>query len=245
MSGLRNMQISLRDTIAFGPSACPVNLFGGPVDNVIKGLKVHANAISFARLTALEATFPRARDWVGHGHFNDLSRRFIEGGGGPAEPLALIGRDFPDWLVVQDQDKTLIALARFEWLWLRSYNAAEADAMALGTLAGKAVADILKTKVVRHPSAACVKNEAGVAVALGLCPVNEATAILITRPEEAIKITMIPWLHERLFQAVDTASSIGMMLSIASKSAPEDDLFAAFIDLINAGAFILRGDDWC
>lgn len=242
MSALLNTEIAIRNTIAFGPSACPSNLFSGSVDNVIRGLKVHANTISCARLSALEASFARARDWIGHDAFNDLSRRFIDGGGGIAEPLAQIGRDFQGWLIVQGEDQTLIALARFEWLWLKAYHAAEAEAMTVGAFAGKGIADILNTRIARHPAAAMVTNEAELALALGLDQPHEASAILITRPEEAVKITPVPPLQATLFQATTMVVSIGEILEAASENAREDELLMALTDVINAGAFILWRD---
>lgn len=245
MSPLRNAQIAVRDTIAFGPAVCPVNLFGGSADKVIRGLKVHANTISFARLTSLEASFPRARDWIGDGVFNDLSRRFIEGGGGTTEPLAQIGRDFSNWLAVQGQDPTLIALVRFEWLWLQSYHAAEADAMVIGALAGKNIADILTTQIARHPAAHIVANEADLAVALGLGRQNDASAILVTRSEEAVMITPISPVQESFFHAATTLTSIGDLLETAPENSGDDRLLTALIDLITEGAFILQGDDVC
>lgn len=246
MSALLNTEIAIRNTIAFGPSACPSTLFSGSVDKVIRGLKVHANTISFTRLSSLEASFPHARDWTGQAVFNELSRRFIDGGGGIAEPLAQIGRDFPDWLVVQGEDQTLIALTRCEWLWLQSYHAAEADAMTVGALAGKGIADILNTRIARHPAAAMVANEAELALALGLDRPHEASAILITRPEEAVKITPVPPLQATLFQATTTmVVSIGEILEAAPENAREDELLMALTDVINAGAFVLWGDQQC
>ncbi len=42
----------------------PDDLFAGPHERVLVGMKVHANTISHARLVALEETFPRTRDVI-------------------------------------------------------------------------------------------------------------------------------------------------------------------------------------
>ncbi len=242
MRALHNPQTAMRDTLAFGPSACPPHLFGGNVAEVVRGLKVHANTISYARLTSLEASFPRARDWIGHASFNDLSRRFVEGGGGVAEPLALIGRDFAAWLAVQGQHQTLVALARYEWLWLQVYHAAEADAMRVAAFAGKDDIAIMSTHVARHPASAYVLNGARLDVALGLGDGIDAAAVMISRPDAEMTVTPLPPLQLALFEAVAAPTTIGAMLEAASDDAREDELFTALIALINAGAFIQTGD---
>ena len=245
MLALHKPQTAMRDTLAFGPSVCPPHLFGGDVAEVVRGLKVHANTISHARLTSLEASFPRARDWIGDAPFNDLSRRFIEGGGGIAVPLAQIGFDFPDWLVVQGQDETLVALARFEVLWLRSYHAADAMALTITAFADKIVADILAINVARHPAAVLAVNQASLDVTLGLGRLSGVPALLISRPEADVVITPLPSLQSSLFQAIAAPISIGAMLEAASQDTNEDDLFSALIGLINAGALICEGESLC
>ncbi len=245
MRALLNTQTAMRDTIAFGPAVCPPHLFGGAVDHIVRGLKVHANTISHARLTSLEASFPRCRDLIGHGVFNDLSRRFIEGGGGATVPLAQIGSDFSDWLVVQNQDQTLVALARFEWLWLQSYHAAEADALTIAAFAEKPIADVLAITVARHPASVLAMNEASLDVALGLGCLSDVAALLISRPEADVIITPLPLLQMELFQVAAAPTSIGAMLDTASEDTNEDELFSALIGLINAGALICEGEILC
>ena len=84
-------QAAIAATLLRGPDHLPAGLFAGDRAAVLRGLRVHANTISHARLVALEDTFPRTRDYLGEGEFNRLSRAFIDGGGAQGRSLALIG----------------------------------------------------------------------------------------------------------------------------------------------------------
>ena len=57
MLSLEAIEAKFIDTINNGPDVLDPALFAGPLDRVLIGLKTHANTISHARLTALEATF--------------------------------------------------------------------------------------------------------------------------------------------------------------------------------------------
>lgn len=108
---LEREQAAIAATLLHGPDHLPAGLFAGDDNAVLRGLRVHANTVSHARLVALEETFPRTREHLGEAEFNRLSRAFVEGGG--AERLALpdIGRDFAGWL----GDPLAADLARVEW----------------------------------------------------------------------------------------------------------------------------------
>jgi hypothetical protein len=78
MLSLEAIEAKFIDTINNGPDVLDPALFAGPLDRVLIGLKTHANTISHARLTALEATFPRLLEHLGQQKFNLLSRSYIE-----------------------------------------------------------------------------------------------------------------------------------------------------------------------
>src|SRR3546814_20089502 len=78
---LEQGQAAIAATLLHGPGHLPADLFAGSDAAVLRGLRVHANTISHARLVALEETFPRTRDYLGEEEFNRLSRRFVEEGG--------------------------------------------------------------------------------------------------------------------------------------------------------------------
>ena len=130
---LEREQAAIAATLLQGPDHLPAGLFAGEDAAVLRGLRVHANTISHARLVALEETFPRTRAHLGDADFNRLSRIFVEAGGAEGRALSDIGRDFPGWL----DDPLAADVARVEWAWLESYHAAEAPPLRLADLAGR------------------------------------------------------------------------------------------------------------
>ena len=106
MPALERTQDTMMRAIALGPDHLPEGLFVGMRSNAVRGLSVHANTISHARLIALEETFPRTRRYLGEAAFNRLSRAFCESGHVGSLPLARIGCCFPAWLEDAGQPET-------------------------------------------------------------------------------------------------------------------------------------------
>ena len=88
---LERQQAAIAATLLRGPAQLPADLFAGGDAAVMRGLRVHANTISHARLVALEETFPRTRDYLGEKEFNRLSRLFVDEGGAENRSLNDIG----------------------------------------------------------------------------------------------------------------------------------------------------------
>src|SRR3546814_8537482 len=95
---LEQGQAAIAATLLHGPGHLPADLFAGSDAAVLRGLRVHANTISHARLVALEETFPRTRDYLGEEEFNRLSRCFVEEEGEQRRSLSDIGAGFADGL---------------------------------------------------------------------------------------------------------------------------------------------------
>jgi hypothetical protein len=95
---LETAQDNLIRTINDGPAVLDPQLFNGPLDRVLLGLRSHANTISHARLVALEETFPLTRQHLGEAEFNQLSRAFVETEDAQASDNNTIGKHFPDFL---------------------------------------------------------------------------------------------------------------------------------------------------
>ena len=101
MLSLRAAQANFITTINDGPDALDQTLFAGPIDRVMLGLKAHANTISYARLVALEETFPLTRQALGDEQFNQLSRGYVETPKARACDANAIGFDFPRFLTAR------------------------------------------------------------------------------------------------------------------------------------------------
>lgn len=224
-------QAAIAATLLRGPDHLPAGLFVGDAAPVLRGLRVHANTISHARLVALEDTFPRTRAHLGESEFNRVSRAFVDAGGAQGRSLTLIGATFPDWLA----DPLAADLARVEWAWLESYHAADAPALALGDLAELDEAALLALVVRRHPAVriAVLSGAAAPLFDPGLAP--SVRMLLVVRPETEVRLAAI--------KAADAAA-----LDMASEFLPLGNLIAhlaehgqgggdAIAALIGAGAF--------
>ena len=228
---LEREQAAIAATLLHGPDHLPAGLFAGDDNAVLRGLRVHANTVSHARLVALEETFPRTRDYLGEAEFNRLSRAFVDSGG--AERLALpeIGRDFAGWL----GDPLAADLARIEWAWLESYNAAEAGALRLADLAGRDEVALLGLRVRLHPAARIVSLASDAAPLIDPAFAPGTAALLLTRPDAEVRLFA---LHPADDIALDRAKEISTLGNlIASLAEMHPDGGAAIAALIDAGAF--------
>lgn len=228
---LEREQAAIAATLLYGPDHLPAGLFAGDDNAVLRGLRVHANTISHARLVALEETFPRTRDYLGEAEFNRLSRAFVDSGG--AERLALpeIGRDFAGWL----GDPLAADLARIEWAWLESYNAAEAGALRLADLAGRDEVALLGLRVRLHPAARIVSLASDAAPLIDPAFAPGTAALLLTRPDAEVRLFA---LHPAEDVALDRAKEVSTLGNlIASLAEMHPDGGAAIAVLIDAGAF--------
>ncbi|WP_265563577.1 HvfC/BufC family peptide modification chaperone [Sphingomicrobium arenosum] len=170
--------IALADTLAHGPARLPADLLAGPRAAQLRGLKAYANTISHARHVALEDSYPRLRDAMGHGAFHDAARAFFLAREPRRRPLRLIGAGFAETLTAPAQRD----LARAEWLWLEAHGAPDAPAVGLATIAGLTPEALLAARVAAHPALRSLALEDPASFAWdGVEP--GATHLLVTRPE--------------------------------------------------------------
>lgn len=228
---LEHSQAAIAAALLHGPGHIPTGLFAGDGSRVLRGLRVHANTVSHARLVALEETFPRTRAYLGEAAFNRLSRAFIEAGGVAGRSLHDIGTGFPDWLA----DPVAADLARVERGWLESYNAAEARALELAALAGMGEAAVLALPLCLHPAARVVRLSSDAAPFVDRAFAPGTAALLVARPAAEVKAFA---LHPVAADALDRAKDIvplGNLLETLAEDHPDGG--PAIAALIDAGAF--------
>ena len=240
MPALDAAQQAMMRAIDLGPDFAPHDLFSAIPERVMLGLRVHANTISHARLVALEDTFPRTREWLGHQRFNTLCRDYTESLFARALPLTRIGAQFPDWLARLADGE---GLARLEWLWLEAYHAADEPPLVLGELAGIDPDELLGLKVARHHAAHAVLVGSAIRQAIGpeVPGLGYAEAALIVRPDaEVLIVPASRHMHDLLARARNPLS-IGNLLGAGSE--PDgmdqpcpDDAMQALVALLDAGA---------
>ncbi|WP_137752121.1 putative DNA-binding domain-containing protein [Sphingopyxis sp. L1A2A] len=228
---MRDGQVAIAATLLRGPDHRPADLFAGDTAAVLRGLRVHANTISHARLRALEATFPRTRDHLGAAEFNRVSRAFVDVGGAQGRPLALIGATFPGWLA----DPLAADLARAEWAWLESYHAADAAALTLADLAGLDEAALLGLAVRRHPAVRVVALSRPAAPLLDPGLARDVRALLVARPDAEVRLLAITAADVAALDMASEMSPLGNLIAHLAEMHPEGG--AAVAALIAAGAF--------
>ena len=224
-------QAAIAATLLHGPGHLPAGLFAGSDAAVLRGLRVHANTISHARLVALEDTFPRARDYLGEGAFNRLSRAFIDGGGAQGRSQALIGESFPGWLV----DPVAADLARVEWAWLESYNAPDAMALTLADLAQLDEAALLAFRVRRHPATRVVTLAHAAAPLVDPAFAADVGTLMVTRPDAAVLLHAVLPADSAVITMADEMTPMGNLIAHLAEDHSEGG--AAIAALIAAGAF--------
>lgn len=240
-----NGQRAMMQALDHGPEHLPGELFAGDPERVLAGMKIHANTISHARLIALEETFPRTRAVIGHERFNAHSRQFVAKAGVVAQALANIGAGFDIFLALAGEDHGAADLARFEWLWLQSYHAADADPLALSDLAGMAPDAVLEQRLARHPAAQAARFSPLVHDLIGVEAeaIAQADAILITRPDAEVLVAPASDLMLKLLDLAQNSRTIGNLLALGSEPADEQEVPAdaamhELVSLMNAGALI-------
>ena len=228
---LEREQAAIVATLLHGPGHLPAGLFAGTDAAILRGLRVHANTSSHARLVALEETFPLTRACLGEAGFNRVSRAFIEAGGAQRRALAEIGADFPRWLA----DPLAADLARIEWAWLESYHAAEARAMELADLAGLEERDLFGLAVRRHPATRVVSLASDPARWLDPGSASGTSALLVTRPEADVRLLAVDAADAAAIVIAQQVCPLGNL--IAHLAEQHTDGGAAVTTLIGAGAF--------
>lgn len=242
MSALEQVQQAMMRAIALGPDHVPHYLFAGGRARSLRGLAVHANTISHARLVAIEDTFPRTRLLLGEAAFNALSRTFLETGAAGL-PLVQIGQRFPEWLAAGSQPPGAIDLARFEWAWLQCYHAADAAALSLPELAELGPEGIARLMLTRHPASAALDLHAD---ARALIEAESGTplpfpGILLARPEAGVRIVSASPGALRLYNAFEVPVPVCNLLA----QSPEPGMQEALLELVAAGALIrVEGEDF-
>ncbi|MBJ7438296.1 MAG: putative DNA-binding domain-containing protein [Sphingopyxis sp.] len=228
---MREAQAAIAATLLRGPDHLPAGLFAGGRAVVLRGLRIHANTISHARLVALEDTFPRTREYLGAAEFNRVSRAFIDVGGAEGRSLARIGAAFPGWLA----DPVAADLARVEWTWLESYHAADASALTLADLAGLEEAALLQLVVRRHPATRVVTLSRAIAPLVDPGFARDVRALLVARPNAEVRLFAITDADVAALAMAREFAPLGNLIAHLAERHPEGG--AAVAALIAAGAF--------
>ena len=162
------------------------------------------------------------------------------------QPLARIGKYFPDFLAGGGEPDSVVGLARFEWLWLEAYHAAEARPLRLAALAGMDESALLEVEIAAHPAARYCRPDRDVFALLGeqVLGLGDADAILIARPDADVLVSPATAAMVRLLGRVKDANenrtAIGNLFTGLTEPGckdrlPPDDFMPALVALLDAG----------
>ena len=240
MSKLEQMQHAMMAALDQGPDYLPDTLFAGARADWVRGMKVHANTISFARLVALEDSFPKTREAMGGDAFNALSRHYLDHPGVTALPLNSIGLYFAEFLTSRQIDHALVDLVRAEWAWLQSFHGAEATPLSLTDFAGLAENVISETAIALHPTVRVVTLRAPPhALLLADVPsLSEASGLLTVRPYEHVLLSPLGALHMAAIAFMTKPTRLCNLFAFLTEQDDEPAALPIAIDLISAGVLI-------
>ncbi len=236
MLALDQVQQAMMRAIALGPDHVPSGLFRGTHAAALRGLSVHANTISHARLVALEDSFPRTRTLLGEAQFNTASRDYLDQAGLGRLTLSQLGQHFADWLHTHGHAGAVSALAGFEWAWLQCYHAAEATPFTLDQLAGLGEAGIAELVLARHPASAVLVLDSDVRPVLSgeSGALIDSDHLLLARPDAEVLLTALTAAGARLYGQFSAPQLVCNLLAVSDEPAVQD----ALINLITQGALV-------
>lgn len=135
-----------------GPDAWRDGVFAQSNSRARLAMKIYANNVNSARMTALDHQFARTKEAMGAAEFVTISRAYVLGEYPASAPMALLGKAFPDFMRQQGCGNHIADLAQLEWLWLECYYAADMVSLTEGKLANMDEEKLLSTEVKAHPS---------------------------------------------------------------------------------------------
>jgi hypothetical protein len=234
---LDKQQNDFIQTINDGPAALNPELFSGPIERVLLGLKAHANTISHARIVALEQTFPLTRNAMGDARFNALCRDYCETEQARRASNNQIGESFASYLEAQNVAAENSDLCRIEWAALECYHAPEYAHLTMEAIGTLNEADMLNLSISPHPSARLVWLQAPLSAELAELNAGENTAaILIVRPQATVHYVPLCATTAEIFEASKKCGTMGNLLSFALELTNEQGQLEPLLLLIGAGA---------
>lgn len=244
MPSLADSQSHFINCLQKGPDHLPVDLFSQSAERAMLGMKAHANTISHARLVAIENTFPKLHEHMGHEAFHAISRDYIDQDHILLCDMNSIAEDFARFLAKRRLGATEIDLAKVEWAWLESYRSAEAQSLTVADIAALDEQKLLAFPVRPHPAMRLIRISGELSPALSELGDDTPYALMVVRPEAQVLFNPLSTIEYDIAGKIELISTLGNLLEhgvelVGEKANAEGDAEQAMphlIKLIQAGA---------
>ena len=229
----------------------------GPVGNTdgapsLKRFNVYRNNVAMSLRNAVTATYPVVEALVGEDFFAAMAQVFVANHL-PSSPVLLrYGIDFPDFVEIFEPTRHLPYLsdvARVEWAFNESYNAADAEPITIQALNALDTKVFEKVRVVLHPSLRLIRSDWPVltiwhahqqddpaAHATDLAQTRGECGFLV-RPRLEVQPMLLPVAGFELLSALCDGESLTEAAGALPKAA-QADLSAMLATVFNAGAVV-------
>lgn len=213
-----------------------------------KRFAVYRNNVHVSLVGALAARFPVTRQVVGEEFFSGMARVYV-GEHKPKTPVLLhYGESFPDFMASfppAARIPYLADLARLEAAWTQSYNAAEAEVLMPSDLARVAPERLGNLPLKAAPPTRLVSSPWPIGSIWSahqqspfVPPTQQgAEAVLLTRPDAEVRLTIIPADAAVFLVELASAPTLGAAVEAVLSAYPHFDPGATLIGLAGLGAF--------
>lgn len=227
-------------------SAVPAGIVSYRGDNDSKRFAVYRNNVHVGLVAVLAAKYPVCRQLVGEEFFTAMARVYVAGYK-PSSPVMIhYAADFSAFIGGFAGARSvpyLADMAALEQAWSVAYNAADETPATLPEILAIDPEDLPDLALKSHPAVGLLQSghpigsiwaahqTAGVSVRPG------SEAVLLTRPEADVRVTVIPSADAAFVDALLQGSNIGDAVERTMKDHPEFDFGQAMVGLCSLGTF--------
>ena len=215
-----------------------------------KRFAVYRNNVVVSLTESLKATYPAVAALLGDEYFSALARLFISQHPPKSPILSRYGGELSEFVAGFSPLAAypyLADVARFEWVWLECYHAADATPLDPAGLASVAPEALGGLRLQAHPAARLLASaypvfdlvvanrfepEASVPIDL-----LESQTVLFSRPDIDVMFRVIPAGTAALARAVLSGQALGDAAELAFVADPDFDFPQGLSVLLSAGIF--------
>lgn len=228
--------------------AAPADLAGPHGKALGRRYDVYRNNVTLSLVEALVAIYPAVRRIVGEDFFRAMARLHVRASPPSSRLLFEYGRHFPAFIesFAHTQDMPWLAdVARLERAWLDAYHASDAAALPMEALAAVPPDALGGLRFRPHPAARVLHSPYPAVTIFAanrrpgpFSPIHSSAAedALVSRPDMEVAVRLLPRGGAAFLQGLIDGATLAEAATAAMTQAPDFDLGAAIVAMIEAGA---------